>query len=183
VVEEIRTQKPVPRWLIIAALVLAALSVAGSIFWGVHGGLFWLGYLTYASAQWARGATRVAADGVHLGALRPSGRLIPWDQVDAVQQPSRFDESVTLLLADDRVLALPGIGADRAQDVATIGGKELRAGARPFGNAPGKTSESRRPTEAEIERDLSARSAVLSAESTRLTSELSRIKKSDDRPS
>jgi hypothetical protein len=69
---------------------------------------------------------------------------------------------------------LVSIPADRSEDIATIGGKELRAGTR---TSSANKPEDRRRTDAEVERDLRERAVALAADRENLAAELARIRR------
>ncbi len=121
-----------PRWMLVVLWLILVMSVAqvavSWLRWGLTGvtvvGLCWLAWvLLLLVVLTVRTEIVVDALGVR---RRPYLPRIEWGNIAAVSRPRPTDEYVRLVSTRGRRRVPIGIPASYAQEVARIGGKELR---------------------------------------------------------
>jgi hypothetical protein len=121
--------------------------------------------------RWWFPTVRVSAQEIRIPGRSKAERRLSWVDLDAVNAPSRFDTTTSLRMLDGRTVALPGIPADRAADVARLADKPLQARPVTVTVARPPTFTVRR-SEAQHEADLARRAAALKERGQQLSSQL-----------
>jgi hypothetical protein len=131
-------------------------------------------WLAAGLVRWLRTPTVVTAAGVEVPHFRfkPVERLA-WDDVSAVAAPNSWDTHVILLRSAKPPVNLIDVKKVYAADVARIGGKDMRRAPKvPVTASPSQPAIPRRPTDAQVEKDLRLRAERLAAEARRLQASL-----------